>query len=54
MSLRENFSAIEEGESLAVATLSSLLLLLLAVPFIIQEEEDVPGLGYLHLGPFFF
>jgi hypothetical protein len=52
--LIEKLSAIErEEESLAVATLLVSLSLVLAVPFRIQEEEDVPGLGYLHLGPFF-
>jgi hypothetical protein len=50
----EKLSAIErEKESLVVATLLISLSLVLAVPFRIQEEEDVLGLGYLHLGPFF-
>jgi hypothetical protein len=50
----EKPSAIErEEESLAVATLLVSLSPMLVVPFRIQEEEDVPGIGYLYLGPFF-
>jgi hypothetical protein len=52
--LIEKPSAIErEEESLAIATLLVSLHPVLVVPFKIQEEEDVPGLGYLHLRPFF-
>jgi hypothetical protein len=50
----EKLSAIEkEKKSLVVATLLVSLSPVLAVPFRIQEE-DVPGLGHLHLGLFSF
>jgi hypothetical protein len=55
MSPKREISAIEEGrKSLAIATLSFLLLPELAVLSRSQGGGEVPGLGYLHLGLFFF